>query len=246
MGSSNTTSSSSTTPNSALAGPTADTLLKGVQSIWNKGPQVFNQSLYAPAGATTQGAWNSSLAAANNPTYTAGVNGALATTAQQAAGNSVGLNDPAYAKMRADLGNQVLTDTNASFNNSGLFGSDNNQTAATKGLTDALGSLDYGQYLNGQQQQQQAISDLPGLYADAQQPSATAGAVGAAQDTNAQNILTGNADLFNRQKNGQLGLLQQLLPSLSGASSVGGSTTTQTTPTTPWWQSALGLGLSFL
>lgn len=246
MGSSNTTTSSSTTPNSKLAGPTADTLLQGVQDIWGKGPQVFNQSLYAPAGTTTQNAWDAALSAANNPTYTAGVNGALADTAQQAAGNTTGLNDPAYTKMRADLGNQVLTDTNASFNNSGLFGSDNNQTAAAKGLTDALGSLDYNQYLNGQQQQQQAISNLPGLYGDLQQPSATTGAIGAAQDTNTQNILSGNADLFNRTNNGKLGLLQQLIPSLGGATAVGGSTTTQTTPTTPWWQSAMGLGLSML
>jgi hypothetical protein len=246
MGSSNTTTTSSTTPNSKLAGPTADMLLQGVQDVYNKGPQVFNQSLYSPAGATTQNAWDSSLAASSNPDYLSGVNGALASTAQQAAGTTTGLNDPAYQQMRSDLGNQVLTDTNAAFNNSGLFGSDNNQTAAAKGLTDALGNLDYNQYLNGQQQQQQAIANLPGLFSALQAPSATAGAVGAAQDANAQNILSGNADLFNRTNNGQLNLLQQLIPALAGGAGVGGTTTTQTQPTPSWWQSALGLGASLL
>ena len=225
-----------------LLGPSAG----GIQGVLNKGPQVFGQSLYAGAGPTTTNAQSAALAAAGNPDYKSGVTGALSNQAGVAAGNSIGINDPAYQAMRSQLGSDVMGQVGSQFTNSGRFGGGSYVKAATNDLTSALGGLDYNQYLNGQQQQQQAISNLPGLYSALQAPSATAGAIGSAQDANSQGALTGQADLYNRTNNANLSLLQQLAPLLSGSAPVAGSTTTNTQPATPWWQAALGTGVALL
>lgn len=246
MGGSNTTSTQSTASSDPQVQKTLDPLLKGLSTAYAAGPHVFNQSLYQPAGATTQGAWGSALTAANNPQYAAGVNGAIGNQANIAAGNAYGTNDPGYAALRAKVANDTLTGVNSSYNNSGLFGSDNNRTSAALGLGQALGGLDYQNFQNDQQRQQQAISNLPGLYQAAQAPGATMGAIGSAQDTNQQGILTGANDLYRRQSDAGLDLTAKAAGVLSGASPSAGQTTTSTSPSQPWWMSAAGLGLSLL
>ena len=277
----------STTSTSGSANPTVTATLDkllgpggGVQGIFDAGPHVFNQSLFQPAGTTTQNAWDAALGAANNPAYGTGVssgltanntllaNGGLTDTQR---GNLTDIGnladtygrmaiDPASTQAGQNLIESVTRNTNSAFNNSGLFGSDNNQTALARGLTQGLGDLQQG-YLSGQgstlanafgmgQQgvanQAGAIGNLSTLFSAGQAPSATAGAIGSAQDANAQGILTGNADLYSRQNNAKLNLLQQLMGTFTGAAPVGGTTTTQTQPATPWWQSAIGLGLGLL
>lgn len=251
MGGGNTTTSTQTTGSAdPVVKSTLDQLLGtssgGLQGIFTKGPQVFNQSEYAGVSPTTTGAWNNSLAAAGNPTYAGGVQGALTDQAAKAGGQNLGVNDPTYEALRTKLMNDTLGATNASFNNSGLFGSDSNQRAAGEGVGNALAGLDYTQYQNGQQQQQQAIQNLPGLFSALQAPSATAGAVGSAMDADKQATLTGQADLFNRTQNAPLLQLQQLAGILGGSAPSAGTTTTKSQPSTPWWQSALGLGASLL
>jgi hypothetical protein len=241
MGGSNTqTSTSSTASSDPQVQKTLDPLLQGISTAYNKGPQVYNHSLYAGVGPTSSGAWTSALNAANNPNYAAGINGAIANQSGVAAGNNLGQNDPGYAALRAKLQNDVTTGTNSSFNNSGLFGSDNNQTSLARGLTEGLGGLDYQQYQNGLSRQQQAIQNLPGLYQAAQAPSATAGAVGASQDANSQAELLAQNDLFQRNAQAPTDLLAKLSAILQGGAQTAGTTTTASQPSTPWWQSVLG------
>jgi hypothetical protein len=278
-----TSSTSSTAPANPAVTSTLNSLLGsggGVQGIFARGPQVFNQSTYSPAGSTTQNAWQSSLGAANNPAYASGVSSAL--TDNNALLNNGGLNasqtgnlndtnslanqykamalNPASTQAGQNLINDVTTSTNGAFNNSGLFGSDSDQSALSRGLTQGLGDLQQS-YLSGQgnalnsafgmgqtgtTNQQNAAQMLPGLFQAGQAPAAAAGAIGTAQDTNQQGILSGQADLYNRQNNSQLQLLQQLFGALGTGAQVGGSTTTNTQPSTPWWQSLAGVGLGLL
>lgn len=58
---------------------------------------------------------------------------------------------------------------------------------------------------------------------------ATLGGIGSAQDANRQGILTGNANLWDAQHNGKLGLLSQIMAALNGSAQLGGTTQTQTT-----------------
>lgn len=86
-----------------------------------------------------------------------------------------------------------------------------------------------------------AAAALPSLYQDQLLPSQTLGAVGSAQDANAQGILQGKYDLYNRQQNNQLDWLSRLVSTASGGTGSAGTTSTTTQPSTPWWQSVLGL-----
>lgn len=228
-----TNQNSSSTPANPNVTNTLNQLLTGVQGSLAKG------STFTGAGPTTQTSWIDALNQANDPTYQSGVQGALQSQAGVAAGNDLGQNDPGYAALRNTLSNNVLTSTNAAFNNSGLFGSDNNQTAAAQGLTQGLGGLDYQQYQDSLARQNNAISQLPGLYQASLAPSATQAAVGSAQDVNTQGAA-----------NGQNSLLAQLSSILGGIGGLGGTNTTgtatQQTPTTPLWQSLLGLGIQAL
>lgn len=212
----------------------------------NAGPHVFGQSLYGGVGDTTKNSWASALGAAGNQNYSNGVNGAISSFADTAAGKNFGTNDPGYATLRAKAGNDALTSVNSSFNNSGMFGSDGNQRMAGEGVTNALAGMDYTNYQNDIQRQQQAAGMLPALYQAGQMPGATQGAVGAAQDANSQAALLGQNDLFRRTNDAQLNHLAQTTSILGGQAGAAGNTTTTTSPTPPWWQSALGLGVSLL
>jgi hypothetical protein len=244
MGDNQTTQTTTSGSSNPAVNSTLTKLLGGVNTAFDAGPKVFDQSLYAGVSPTTTGAWTNSLNAANNPDYLSGVTGALKSTANTAAGLDYGTNDPGYSALRSKLQNDVTTGVNSSFANSGLFGSDSNQKGLASGLTDSLGALDYQNFQNDQQRQQQAITDLPGLFSALQAPSATAGAVGAAQDANAQSTLSGNADLFDRKNNALADLISRLTGSVNGIAGSGGTTSTTSQPGTPWWQSVLGAGIA--
>lgn len=227
MGGTTQTSTSSTAPSNPDVTATTSTLAKGLGALATPGATT-----YTAPGSTTTGGQAASLAAANNPLYSNAVNGAIGSFGNIAAGNQFGTNDPGYAALRNKLSNDVLTSTNQSFNNSGLFGSDSNQKAAASGLADSLGALDYSNFQNDQQRQAQAAGLLPGLFSAAQLPSSVQQSVGASQDAAA-----------NAQQNGQLDFLSRLTSAAAGNAASAGTTTTNTQPGTPLWQSLLGGGI---
>ncbi len=240
MGQQNDVSTSSTGSSDPMVKSTLDKILGGVSGAYDKGaPPVFGSSLYSPAGATTTAGWQSALTAAGNPDYAAGINGAIKTASNAAAGNDFGTNDPGYAALRAKAGNDALTSVNSVFNNSGRLGGGSNVMAAGQGVTNALAGLDYQNFQNDRAYQQSSAAALPGLYQSSLLPSSTQGAVGSAQDTNATGILQGQNDLQQRQNNQQTDWLAKLTSILGGGAQVAGNTTTTSQPSTPWWQSLL-------
>lgn len=76
MGQNQIETTSSTTSNNPKVQETINQLLGGVQEEYNKGPQVFQESLYGGVGENTRRGWQSAMDAANNPAYSAGINNA--------------------------------------------------------------------------------------------------------------------------------------------------------------------------
>lgn len=260
-GQSTQSTTSSTAPSNPQVTKTLNQLLGGIQTAYAAGPTTVG------AGPTTKNAWQTALNQAGSPAYGAGVNsaqgdvntllghGGLSDTQTGAMNDFTGMADdaakgvdaPGYKVLRDKLSNDVLTSTNAAFNNSGLFGSDNNQTAAALGLTEGLGGLDYQQYSdqlarrtsdlnNASAIGQQGVGNegslaalLPTIYNAGELPASTEAGIGAAQDTNTQNLANKN-----------INLLGQLSSILQGNAQVAGQTTTNTVPVPPWWQQVLG------
>lgn len=240
----NTSTSTSGSANPQVTA-TLNKLLGGLNTAYSAGaPPVFNSSLYTPAGATTQAGWSSALTAANNPTYSGDINSAISSVGNAAAGNDYGTNDPGYAALRTKDANDASVLANSEFNNSGRLGGGSANIALGTGITNALSSLDYTNFQNDRAYQQSSAALLPQLFQSSLLPSSTEGAVGAAQDANQQGILQGNYDLSQRTNNNQTDWLAKLSSILGGQAPVAGTTTTQSTPATPWWQSLLGGGVS--
>lgn len=230
MGGDTQTTTSTSAPSNPAVDATVTKILGGVNSQLDTSPKVFGESLYGGVGPTTQQGWTSALTAANNPDYTSGIKGAIKSYSDIAAGNFG--NDP----VRTNLINDVTTNANNSFNASGLFGSDSNQRAVGQGLGAALGQYD-------QSRQAQAAQLLPSLFQSSLLPSTVQGQIGGAQDANTQAALLGRNDLYRRTNDAQRDNLAWGSSVLTGPASASGTTQTQTQPATPWWQSALGLGI---
>lgn len=213
-----TSKSASKNVNSAV-----DKLAGGVLGAYSPGKSLYQ----APSAATTSG-WASSLAAANNSDFTGGLQDALASYAKRAGGAEIGAEAPGFAALRAKLANDVTTNVNGAFNNSGLFGSDNNVQGLTSGLTDSLGALDYQQYNNSLDRQSEAAGMLPSLFSALQLPSSVQQSVGASQDADA-----------NARANGPTDYLQKLTGILAGQAGAAGTTTTEKMPL---WRAFLGAG----
>jgi hypothetical protein len=227
MGQTTQTSQSTSAPTNPDVQATVSALAKGINSEYAPG-----KSLYTAPGSTTTGGQSASLAAAGNPLYASSVDSAIKSFGNTAAGNDFGTNDPGYATLRQNAINDALQSTNSAFNNSGLFGSDSNQRAAGTGVTNAIAGLDYANYQNDIQRQQQAASLLPSLFQSAQLPSSVQQSVGASQDAATQ-----------AQANGPTDFLAKLTAIANGNAGAGGTTTTQTQPGTPLWQALLGGGI---
>jgi hypothetical protein len=153
--------------------------------------------------------------------------------------------EPGYQTLRNKLSDDVTTQNLSAFNNSGMFGSDDNRSSLAEGLGNALGGLDYQNYQQGIQnrmgalqgqlgasgqgfgQRQQGIvntqtasSMLPSLYAGTLMPSQTLMDIGNLQQQNQ------NKD-YNR--------FQELLSAFTGSS---GNPGMEEQP--DWWQVLLG------
>lgn len=248
-GGTNTTTNQSTSgPTNKAVQDTATKLAQGISTAYDKGPQVFNQSTFSPAGATTQDAWGRALSAANNQDYARGVNGAIADQADVASGKYLDNTDPNFQAMVDRAANGTAADINASIGADGRYGSN----VHVDRLAEDIGNLRQEAGVQNRNleltRQGNAIAALPGLFSASAAPSAAVGAVGSASDANQQGILSGKADLATRQANGWTDLIAKLTSAAAGNAAGSGTTTTSsaTSPATPWWQSILGLGLQAL
>lgn len=226
MGNVNTGSSESRS-SSAAVNKAVDTLAGGVMSAYSPG-----KSLYQAPSAATTGGWQASLDAANNPAYSGGLAGAITSYGNRAAGGELGLNDPAYQQVRANLQDDVTTSVNNNFNSSGLFGSDSNRRGLAEGLTSSLGALDLQQTEIGRSRQAEAANMLPILMQGAQLPAGIQQSIGAAQDAGAAAMANAPTDY--------LGKLTGILG--GNAASAGTTTNSQT----PLWKLILGVGAGAL
>jgi hypothetical protein len=229
---------------------TLDKVLGQVNTAVDQGaPATFGSSLYSPAGSTTTGAWNSALTAASNPAYSTAINNTINSLGTAASGGDYGTNDPEYAALRAKAGDDALKSVNGVFNNSGRLGGGSNVIAAGQGVANALGAMDQTQLQNDRAFQLSAASALPAAFQSSLLPASIAAGVGSAQDANNQGILQGQADLQQRQAQNQTNWLAKISSILNGSAGAAGTTSTTTSPApaqTPWWQSALGLGIGAL
>lgn len=230
MGSSTQTSTSTSGPSNKDLNATVSKLSKGLAAEYTPG-----KSLYQAPGANTTGGWAASLQAASDPNFSNGLAGALQSYGNRAAGNEIGINDPGYKAIRDQLQSDITSTANSSFNNSGLFGSDSNQRGLAQGLASGLGGLDYQQYNDSLSRQAEAANMLPGLFSAGQLPASIQQSVGASQDANAAAQAAGPTDY-----------LAKLTGILNGTASASGTTTTNSTPTAPLWQTLLSLGISAL
>jgi hypothetical protein len=238
MGGGTETTTQTSGPTNAMVDPTITKLLTGLQGQVDKGTAVFDKSLNPGAGQTTQNSWASMLGAANNPAYSVGVSGATSDFADAAAGNQYGANDAYYKQ----LGDDTLRDVNSMFTSSGRFGSGSHVDTAVK----SLGDVNNANIAADRNWQMQAAGALPGLYSAGLAPAGVQAGVGAAQDANALALRQGENDLFRRKNDAGWSTLGQASSILAGTAGSGTQQSSTTSPTTPWWQSAIGLGLGFL
>lgn len=238
MGGGGTTQSTQTTaPTNPAVDATTTKLLNNLQGQVDKGSAVYGQTLNPGAGATTQQGWQQLLAGANNPTYSAGISGAMGDFADAAAGNQNSANDPYYRQLSDD----TLRDVNAQFTSSGRFGSGSHVGTAVQ----ALGDVNAANVAADRAWQTQAAGGLQGLYAASLAPAGVVAGVGAQQDANALALRQAEADLFERQNNRGWADLGKASSILAGTAGAGGTTTTNTQPTAPWWQTGLSLAGQF-
>lgn len=230
MGGGTDTTTSTTGSASKAVNSTVDKLATGLGDLYKPG-----SSSYVQPGSNTTGSWQSMLnVGTGNPGFQSSLAGALQSYGSKASGASSGMNDPGYQTMRAGLQNDVTKGVQTAFNDSGMFGSDQNIQTLGKGLGDALGSLDYQQYRNGISDQAQATQMLPSIYQSMLMPSQVQGQVGAAQDADAA-----------AKANGQLDQIGRFSSILNGTSGSAGQTTTNSQPNNLLMQ-LLGLGLGAL
>lgn len=215
------TGSSSSQSASPIVRNTVDTLAGGVAGAYSPGA-----TLYRPPGAATTSGWKSSLDAANDPAYTGGIKGAMSSYANRAAGNELGVNDPLYAAQRQRLIDSAQTSADQAYNQSGLFGSDQNREASARGVGDAIAASDLAQRTESYGRQAEGANMLAQLFQGAQLPGGIQQSVGAAQDADAA-----------AKANGPTDLLAKLTGILSGNAAAAGTNTTQQTPL---WKLLLG------
>lgn len=231
-GNSNPTTGSGTTPNQpSWAGGPINTnyspeafgqrLGGDIATIYGQGPKVFNKSLYAGMGDTTQQGLASMLGV-DPSTYMGGLTGAMSDYADVAAGKQIGLADPNYDRLRSKLMSDVSGDVNSTFSNSGRFGGGSHVTNLTSGLADSVAAMDYGQLQDSYSRQNTALGALPGIYQAMMAPGQTQLGVGQLQDQDAQAKLTAENDLFRRTNDAGYNHLAQNLNLLNTGSGNGG------------------------
>lgn len=247
-GTNTTTATSSTAPANPAVNSAITTLAQGINTEYAKGPKVNPVSLYGGVGDTTRQGWDTSLASAFNPSYKSGVEGAIDSYSKVARGDFLDGSDPAFQRDLTRTLDDTAADVNSFFGASGRLGGTSHVTDLSSSLAGVRDKAYMGERDRSRAYQAQAAGMLPSLYSAAQLPAATIGAVGAAKDADTQATLLGQNDLFRRTNDAGADWLAKFMSIANGAAQAGGTNTTntQTSPATPWWQSALGLGLAFL
>lgn len=248
-GGTNTTTTTSQ-PSNPNVTATTNLLLDRLQGQVGRGTAVYEGSLYPGVSDTTRQGWTAATNAANNPTYSNGVQNSIAENAAIASGQRFGTNDPGYATLRANLGQDTLRDVNSAFNASGRFGGGSNVRSASEGLANAYAGLDYQNYQSDIARQQAAQAAMPGLYNASLLPSATIGQVGSGMDADMLARRQGDNDYYRRTNDANWDTLARASSILSGNAAAAGTTQSTSTPTAPWYSQilggAIGLGSLFL
>lgn len=220
-----------TTQTSGLSNPAMN---KAATTIGNQlntqlaaGVKPYTESMVPGLSSQTQAGINGLSNNPNDSIYGAGVSGALANQAGIAGGNIA--NDAVRQRVADDAGLAV----NATFANSGRFGSGSHREGLGEGVASALASHDYGR-------QQQAIQNLPGLYQAGMMPAAAQLQAGNLMDAYNTATAEDRARIFDATSNAGWNTLQRGSAIFGGTAPISGTTQTNTTPTAPWWSQALG------
>lgn len=192
-----------------------------------KGVKGYEGSLVPELSGQTQAGIQGLSSNPNNAAYGAGISGAISNQADIAAGNFG--NDPVRKRVLDD----ALTGVNTSFLTDGRFGSSAMVDEASDAAVGSLANFDYGR-------QQQAIQNLPGLYQASNMPAAANLQAGNLMDAYKTAQANEAARLFDVQNNSGWATLERAGGILGTTSGSAGTVTSETSPTTPWWQSALG------
>lgn len=179
-------------------------------------------------------------------------------------------NSPGYQAMRTKALNDAVQNVGEGFTASGRFGGGSYINDATNAAVNAIAPLDYSNFQNsienqkgiyntlfgyGQQGVNNRLSALAGqqgvagsLFSAGQQGLANRndalsalGAIGAAQDADAQAARQGEYDLYTRQQEAPLQWLQGVTSAAAGNAANAGTTQNSTTQV-PWWEAILGAG----
>lgn len=230
----------STTSNSPAVTALTDKLANGVSGLVSSGSKVYGNPLYTGLSSTTQGGVNALSSAGNNAAYSQNLGNTMNEFGAIASGQRFGEAAPGYADLRSGVIDDTLSATNAAFNASGRFGGGANVNQANLGIGKAVAGLDYQNYQNDISRQQQAAGALPGLYAASLAPAQTQLAAGSILDADSLAKRQADAQLFDQQQNSGWNDYARASSILNGTAQAAGQTTTNTTPTAPWWQQALG------
>jgi hypothetical protein len=249
-----TTNTSSTAPTNPDVQATASKLAQKLSGLADTSPAAYGQSLYAGVGPTTKNAWalgsNAATGLVNSGGLTSGQTGAM--NGLSGLIGAYDQNSPGYQEMRTKALNDAVQNVGEGFTASGRFGGGSYINDATNAAVNAIAPLDYQNYSNSVENQKGIYNTLFGYgqqgLVNQNNAVAALGAIGGAQDADAQATRQGAYDLYTRQQNAPLDWLSRLTSAAAGNAAGTGTTTTntQTTPQTPWWQTAIGLGLQAL
>lgn len=235
-GGTNTTTQTSGLSNPAM-NAAATTIGNQLNTQLATGVRPFTGSLAPDLSSATMGGVNALTNNPNNAAYGQGITNAIGQQAQIAAGNFG--NDPTRQRLIDD----VSTNTSAVLQGSGRFGSGSHENALIDQVGGSLAQYDYGR-------QQQAIANLPTLYQSSMLPATAQLQGGQILDAQALAKAQDAERLFDQSANAGWNNLQRGASIFSGSAPASGTTTSQTSPATPWWQSlaggAIGLGSLFL
>ena len=192
-----------------------------------KGVKGYEGSLVPAMSAQTQAGIG---ALTNNPAtaaYSNGINGAIGNLAEVAAGNIA--ND----SVRQRVADDAALAANATFANSGRFGSGSHRQGLGEGVANALAAHDYGRQMD-------ALAALPGAYSASNMPASAQLQAGSLLDAYNSAQAAEAARLYDVKNNAGWGTLERAGGILGTTAGAAGTTSTATQPATPWWQGMIG------
>jgi len=207
----------------------ATTIGNQLNTQLGKGVTANTNSLVPGMSSQTQAGLAGLGSNPNDATFASGVSTALGQQADIAGGNIA--NDLVRQNVADDAG----VAANATFANSGRFGSGTHREGLGTGIANALAAHDYGR-------QQQAISNMGTLYSASQQPAMGQLQAGSSMDAYNSALAQDQARIFDETNNAGWNTLQRGSSIFSGTAPVSGTTSTNATsqPSVPWWQQVGG------